>query len=192
MTETTSEWINAPLRHLFRDLVQGGTPSTSIASNWNGDIPWITGADFTSCGIGDIRRYVSIKGIQSSSTSVVETGALLVVTRTGVGKLAIAKQPIAISQDITGVYLDCSCADVNFFYFLLSIEIENLKKYNQGTSINGITRRDLERHVVRFPKNIAVQKKIARILQTIDRTIEKTGALIGKYRQIKTGLMHDL
>lgn len=36
------------------------------------------------------------------------------------------------------------------------------------------------------------QQKIARILQTIDRAIEKTEALIEKYQQIKAGLMHDL
>jgi len=36
------------------------------------------------------------------------------------------------------------------------------------------------------------QKKIAAILSSIDAAIEKTEALIAKYRQIKAGLMHDL
>ncbi|GGB52273.1 hypothetical protein GCM10011502_26800 [Oceanisphaera marina] len=36
------------------------------------------------------------------------------------------------------------------------------------------------------------QQKIARILQTIDLAIEKTEALLGKYQQIKAGLMQDL
>ena len=36
------------------------------------------------------------------------------------------------------------------------------------------------------------QKNIAAILTSIDRTIEKTEALIEKYQQIKAGLMHDL
>ncbi|TCB70267.1 restriction endonuclease subunit S [Acinetobacter sp. ANC 4216] len=36
------------------------------------------------------------------------------------------------------------------------------------------------------------QLKIAKILQTIDQSIERTKVLIKKYRQIKTGLMHDL
>ena len=36
------------------------------------------------------------------------------------------------------------------------------------------------------------QRKVARILQTIDQAIEKTEALIEKYQQIKAGLMHDL
>ena len=36
------------------------------------------------------------------------------------------------------------------------------------------------------------QRKIARILTTVDNLIEKTEALIAKYQSIKQGLMHDL
>jgi type I restriction enzyme S subunit len=39
---------------------------------------------------------------------------------------------------------------------------------------------------------LANQKKIAAILISLDKTIEKTEALIAKYQQIKAGLMHDL
>lgn len=36
------------------------------------------------------------------------------------------------------------------------------------------------------------QRRIAKILTTLDETIEQTEALIAKYQQIKAGLMHDL
>ena len=36
------------------------------------------------------------------------------------------------------------------------------------------------------------QRRIAEILSTLDEAIEETEALIAKYQQIKTGLMHDL
>lgn len=192
MSETSTQWTKVPLGQLFTKLVNGGTPSTTIPAYWHGTTPWVTGADFTSRGIGEIRRYVSGLGIRSSSTSVVEPGNLLVVTRTGVGKLAIAEEPIAISQDITGAYPDSNKADATFLYFLLLLELENLKKLNQGTSINGIIRSDFVRHQVFVPKNVKEQQKIAVILQTIDQAIEKTEALIEKYQQIKAGLMHDL
>lgn len=38
----------------------------------------------------------------------------------------------------------------------------------------------------------AQQRKIAKILVSLDGTIEKTEALIEKYQQVKAGLMHDL
>ena len=36
------------------------------------------------------------------------------------------------------------------------------------------------------------QRRIAEILETVDKAIEQTEALIAKYQQVKTGLMHDL
>ncbi|MBK1686848.1 restriction endonuclease subunit S [Rubrivivax gelatinosus] len=182
--------------HSFGDLcervVNGGTPSTDVPSYWGGKTPWVTGADFTTHGIGEIRRFVTDLGIRSSPASVVRAGNLLVVTRTGVGKLAIAPFDIAISQDVTGVYLDRTRADVGFAYHLLSRELEELKKLNQGTSINGIVRSDLEGHLVRIPGSLREQQRIAAILASLDTAIEATEGLIEKHKQIKAGLMHDL
>ena len=192
MTELAGGWSRSSFGALCVRIVNGGTPDTGNAAYWNGETPWITGADFTANGIGEFRRYVSDAGIRSSATSVVKQGNLLVVTRTGVGKLAIAPCDIAISQDITGIYIDAEKAETDFVFYLLSRELDELKKLNQGTSINGIVRSDLERHVVRLPVSKATQKKIATVFAGIDAAIEKTEALIRKYQQIKAGLMHDL
>lgn len=188
----TRDWCSSPFGSLCLRIVNGGTPETDVPGYWGGDTPWITGADFTARGIGEFRRYVSERGIRASATSVVKQGNLLVVTRTGVGKLAIAPCDIAISQDITGVYIDPQKAETEFVYYLLSRELEELKKLNQGTSINGIVRGDLEKHVVSIPRAPSVQKKLASIFRSIDTAIEKTEALIAKHQQIKAGLMRDL
>ena len=185
-------WHNLKFGELFERLVNGGTPATGSPRFWNGRTPWVTGADFTPGGIGEVRRFVSDAGIRSSATSVVKAGNIVVVTRTGVGKLAIAPFDLAISQDITGLYVDGSKADTAFVFYLLSRELAELKKLNQGTSINGIIRADLEKHPVRIPVSKTAQRKIAAILTSLDTAIEKTEALIEKHQQIKAGLMHDL
>lgn len=185
-------WQEKKFGELCLRIVNGGTPATDNPRFWGGLTPWVTGADFTPRGIGEIRRFVSESGIRASSTSVVRAGNLLVVTRTGVGKLAIAPFDIAISQDISGIYIDSDKADTTFVFHLLTQQLEELKKLNQGTSINGLIRGDLEKHLVRIPKSKAAQYKIATILSTIDTTIEQTEALIEKYQHIKAGLMHDL
>jgi type I restriction enzyme, S subunit len=188
----STEWQEQQFGQLCLRIVNGGTPATDNPRFWSGLTPWVTGADFTPRGIGEVRRFVSESGIRASSTSVVKAGNLLVVTRTGVGKLAIAPFDIAISQDISGVYIDSDKADTTFVFHLLTQQLEELKKLNQGTSINGIIRGDLEKHLVRIPKSKTAQKRIAAILSTIDTAIEQTEALIEKYQHIKAGLMHDL
>ena len=186
-----SVWPMVSFGKIARKLVNGGTPPTEVEAFWNGKTPWITGADFTPTGISEFRRFVSDAAIAQTSTNVIERGQLLLVTRTGVGKLAIAPCDIAISQDITGVYVDEERADTHFLFHRMRRGVEDLKKLNQGTSINGIIRSDLIAYPLELPP-LPTQRRIAEILSTVDEAIEQTEALIAKYQQIKAGLMHDL
>ena len=186
-----SEWPSVPFGRIAKKLVNGGTPPTEVSRFWSGQIPWITGADFTPAGIGEFRRFVSDEAIRETATNVIEAGQLLLVTRTGVGKLAIAPCDIAISQDITGVYVDEEQADTAFLLYRMRQGVEDLKKLNQGTSINGIIRSDLVCYPVKLPP-LPQQRRIAEILSALDEAIEQTEALIAKMQQVKAGLMHDL
>lgn len=189
--QPTPNYTQTTFGQITKKLVNGGTPSTEIAHFWNGKIPWITGADFTTNGISEFRRFVSETAIAQTATNLIDQGQLLLVTRTGVGKLAIAPCDIAISQDITGVYPDTEKVDVRFLYHRMRLGVEDLKKLNQGTSINGIIRSDLFAYPIQLPA-LPQQRRIAEILSTLDDAIAQTEALIAKHQQIKAGLMHDL
>ena len=51
---------------------------------------------------------------------------------------------------------------------------------------------NLRRTEICLPQDVREQRKIARILTTMDHLIEKTESLIAKYQAIKQGMMHDL
>jgi type I restriction enzyme S subunit len=186
-----SEWTLVKFGSIVAKLVNGGTPPTEVAKYWSGNTPWVTGADFTPSGLGEFRRFVSDEAVRETSTNVIAQNQLLLVTRTGVGKLAIAPCDVAISQDITGVYPNASLVDSLFLYHRMKVGVEELKKLNQGTSINGIVRGDLTAYPIKLPA-LPQQRRIAEILATVDDAIEATEALIAKQQQIKAGLMHDL
>lgn len=186
-----NNWRETTLGGLAAKLVNGGTPPTDAPSYWGGNIPWITGADFNEAGIGEFRRFVSSQAVAETATNVINKGELLIVTRTGVGKLAIAPCDIAISQDITGFYVDHRQTTPEFLYHRMRQGMQDLKKLNQGTSINGVVRSDLERYPVKLPP-LSQQRRIAEILGTVDEAIEQAEALIAKQQQVKAGLMHDL
>jgi len=59
------------------------------------------------------------------------------------------------------------------------------------TGLRNISLSHLAAHELRCPLP-PEQRKLARILTTLDKLIEKTEALIAKYHAIKQGLMHDL
>lgn len=64
-------------------------------------------------------------------------------------------------------------------------------KYAAGSTRYGLSNGAIAKISVNLP-SLCKQQKIATILTSIDTAIEKTEALIEKYQQIKSGLMHDL
>jgi len=72
---------------------------------------------------------------------------------------------------------------------------EVLKQFEQSST--GVTRytlskKDFEEVETILPISLTEQQKIAEILETVDETIEKTDAIIEKYKRIRQGLMQDL
>jgi type I restriction enzyme S subunit len=80
-----------------------------------------------------------------------------------------------------------------FLHYVLSSYFfeQQLYSLQSGSALKRITVRDINRLNVSFPP-VDKQRKIARILTTVDNLIEKTEALIAKYQALKQGMMHDL
>lgn len=182
------DWDARSVKSLAKKMLNGGTPDTKIEKYWDGDIPWITGADFADQKIARIRERITREAVEHSATNVVPKGAVLVVTRTGVGKLAIAPCDIAISQDITGIIPDTESAYSEYLFWALNLYAPQLKATHQGTSINGILRGDLEDFIIPTPP-LQEQKKIAEILSSADDAVEKADAVIAETIGLKTALV---
>lgn len=185
------DWEVVQLKDISKKFFNGGTPDTTNRDYWDGNIPWVTGADFENQQISQIRHYITNEGVDNSATNIILKGRLLVVTRNGVGKLAIAPFDIAISRDITGIILDQEKTLTNYLYWYLNYSKNRLKALIQRTSINGLLRADLESFVVSLPP-ISEQKKITDILSTVDDVIHKTTQIIEKIKELKSGLIQRL
>jgi len=86
-----------------------------------------------------------------------------------------------------------SLLDVKFLQYYLDSELtwwQIFRRAKQGTVTNLHLEEIREIEVPKVP--IPEQRKIARILSTVDAVIEKTEAAIAKYKAIKSGMMRDL
>lgn len=184
-------WEVKTLGEIGYKFLNGGTPSTQKEEYWQGEIPWITGADVVNQTISEIRRCITEEAVQNSATNVVEKGNLLIVTRTGVGKLAIAPFDLAISQDLTGVYVKSDLAIAEYLYRFFDYNADKLKNLNQGTSIAGITRETLTAMKVSLPP-LAEQSAIAQILADMDAEIAALVEKRDKTVALKQGMMQEL
>ena len=172
-------------------FLNGGTPSTAHPDYWNGTIPWITGADAEQRVTLTARKHVSEKGVRESSTNIVPKGNILLVTRTGVGKVSIAGVDVAISQDLTGVIPNRELVDANYLQRQLFRLGPALRRQAQGTIIQGIERQQVESLRVPLPL-VPEQRRIAAVLDTMDEAITRSEAVIAKFKQVRVGLLHDL
>ena len=170
-------------------VIGGGTPSTADSDYWDGDTPWITSADIEGVRQVNIRKHVTEKGIAESTTSKVPPKTLLVVTRVGLGKIAIAETSICFSQDLQGLIQNPKLIYPEFTLYLLSYELQILKFDGRGTTISGITKKQLKDLGFPLPpiaEQHRIVAKIEELFSELDKGIEnlKTArAQLNVYRQ---------
>jgi type I restriction enzyme S subunit len=79
-----------------------------------------------------------------------------------------------------------------FLKQFIEFYLPEIAKASHGSTMQHLTRKELERFGALFPTSKREQTKIAKVLSTADRAIEQTEALIAKQQRLKTGLMQDL
>ena len=183
-----NSWVITKIDDIYQ-VVGGGTPSTKNAEYWNGNIPWITSADISDDGKIDPRKKVTKKGVLKSATNIVPKGSLVVVTRVGLGKVAIAENQLCFSQDIQALLLDDGFIDIKYAYYFLKQAVQIFKYSSRGTTISGVTKkqlRDLHFLIPPFPEQKRISEKIEELLTKLDAGIDslkQVQILLKRYRQ---------
>lgn len=185
-----SDWKVEKLGSLGK-LNGGGTPSTSNLSFWSGNIPWISSSDLDESSIYEIKenRFITDEAIEKSATKLIPKNSILIVSRVGVGKVAINTKNICTSQDFTNLTLKED--NYHYFAYLIKLKINKLLEFNQGTSIKGFVKSDLEALLLPVPP-IPEQLKIASILSTWDVAIDNCKAIIEELKVRNKGLTQKL
>ncbi|MCL1996609.1 MAG: restriction endonuclease subunit S [Defluviitaleaceae bacterium] len=158
-------WELITIGEMF-DVIGGGTPPTTNDNYWGEGVPWISSADIDEFGNVTPRRKVTKLGLENSTTNVVPKGSVIVVTRVGLGKIATLNCDMCFSQDSQALIPLCS--DVIFSKFLhhyLYQIMQTLKLFGRGTTIQGITKKQLT-DVVLFLPPLAEQKRIVAAVET--------------------------
>jgi type I restriction enzyme S subunit len=160
------KWKSVRLGEIARAFISGGTPDTKTSEFWTGRIPWITGADVVDGKVNLGRRFISESAVQNSAANIVPKGSVLLVTRTGVGKIAIAQDDIAISQDLTGIVVKDGFVPTFVMWAILG-QIGSLISIQRGATIKGVLREDVARLPIPFT-GISEQRRIVELLEQAD------------------------
>jgi len=77
-------------------------------------------------------------------------------------------------------------------YIFYSLEHKNILSFIVGGTRSKLNQEELKTISIDYPNQNDEPSIIAKILSTVDKSIEQTEKLIAKYEKIKTGLMQDL
>jgi type I restriction enzyme S subunit len=156
------------------EFLNGGTPSKANVDYWDGEIPWITSAEINDGEVAPPRFKITQDAIDDSSTRLVPAGTLLLVIRTGVGKVGIAPYDLTFNQDINAILPDPKRLDKQYLRRFLDSQGDHFDKFSRGATVKGITREHLGRLAIPIPfpddprRSLAEQKRIAAILDKAD------------------------
>ena len=101
------------------------------------------------------------------------------------------EEKAALNQHLFKV-IEKEGVDRHFLKHFIEFYLPEIAKVSHGSTMQHITRKELDRFRAVFPCNKSEQIKIAEILSAVDQAIDQTEALIAKQQRIKTGLMQDL
>ena len=113
--------------------------------------------------------------------------SILVVTRVGVGKVAVNKVPLCTSQDFCNLY----AKNINSYYFAYLIQHLLIKKISQGSTIQGISSKEIKKIQLNYP-SLEEQNKIASFLNIIESKIKILESKINILKKYKEGLVNQV
>jgi len=124
------------------EILGGGTPKTSAAEYWDGDIPWFSVVDapeISNVWVINTEKKVTRAGVENSSARVLPVGTTIISARGTVGRIALVGVPMAMNQSCYGLR-GRTGARGYFTHFASSALVSSLQQRAHGSVFDTITR----------------------------------------------------
>jgi type I restriction enzyme S subunit len=185
------EWEERRLGDLA-EMGSGGTPSSSVAAYYDGDIPWVSISDMTDAGkvIVTTERNLSRAGYENSAAQMFPIGTVLYAMYASLGECSIAGISLCTSQAILGIRPKENLYGEFLYYFLVSLKtvVRSLGQHGTQANLNKGMVQDFRLRLPRLPEQTA----IAAVLSDMDAELRALEARRNKTRDLKQAMMQEL
>lgn len=169
------DWKAIPIKYNY-EIIAGATPSSNISEYWDGQINWITPADFKTEDIYVAKgnRRLTKLGYVSCSTTMIPSGNIIFSKRAPIGTVAINAEKVCTNQGCFGLIPKNKNINNKFYYYAISVYPEVFNLFGSGTTFREISAVAFGNIKLPFP-NINTQKSITVYL---DNKCERIDAII--------------
>jgi type I restriction enzyme S subunit len=167
----------------FTEMVQvlgGGTPKTSTAEFWGGNILFFTPKDAVGTYVLTTEKSLTEMGLFNCSSQLYPVNTVFVTARGTVGKLALAGCPMAMNQSCYALVGNEGYGQY-FVYHLAQNVVEKLKHKVSGAVFDAIVTRDFESEIVPMPtveETRSFEDKVAPIYEAILNNSNENARLV--------------
>jgi type I restriction enzyme S subunit len=169
------------------DVVGGGTPRTNDPTNYEGgDVPWITPADlsgYTEKYISHGARFITRRGLESSSAQLVPEGTVLFTSRAPIGYVAIARNSVATNQGFKSFVLREGVLP-EYVYWWLKGSKQLAEELASGTTFLELSGANAKK----IPIPIAPLDQQRRIVAEIEKQFSRLDEAVTNLKRVKANL----
>ncbi len=192
--EIPKEWEVKKIKYMFY-VVSGATPKSDNCDYWNGNIIWITPADYKTLDkyIKSGSRNISKLGLQSCSATLVPSGSIIFSKRAPIGAIAVAEIDLCTNQGC----LSCvprQGAHSIFYYYVMSIATEDFELKGTGTTFKEISATSFNDSLLPFPslsEQTAISDYLDKKCAEIDSIISEAKNCVEEYKQWKSAIIFE-
>lgn len=174
LANSSAEWTTLTLRECG-DWFSGGTPDTSNANYWHGDMPWISASSLHDFYISDSDRKITPLGAKNGTRVVPENSILFVVRGMSLKtefRVGITRRSVAFGQDCKAIIARPDI-DPLFLANAMRARAEEILGLvdEAGHGTGRLQTYALAQLAIHLPP-LTEQRAIAHVLRTIDDKIE--------------------
>lgn len=125
------------MSEVCKNICSGGTPLTSKAEYYDGNIPWLRTQEVDYCEIHSTLRNITQLGLDNSSAKMIPANCVIVAMYGATAaKVAINKIPLCTNQACCNLEIDEDKALVRYVYQWICKQYEVLKAMGEGSQHN--------------------------------------------------------
>jgi type I restriction enzyme S subunit len=169
---TKNNWQKMRISDVAK-IISGGTPKTSIAEYWGGNIGWLSVVDFNNDDrfVFDTEKTITQKGVDNSNTKFLEVGDVIISARGTVGALAQIGKKMCFNQSCFGLRGKKDVLENDYLFYWLRNFVQVLRAKSQGSVFETINLNTFDFTEITLPP-LPTQTAIARTLSLLDDKIE--------------------
>jgi type I restriction enzyme S subunit len=175
------------------EVIGGGTPSTTIAEYWDGDIVWLTPTEITSQDgkvVSDSIRKITDMGFKNSGAQMLPRDSVILTSRASVGYVALAGRELCTNQGFQSLIPKQSVL-AKFLMFWIQQNRPEFESRSAGSTFKEISKSNVKSIKLQLP-SLPEQKRIVDLISSVDSYIEALQQQLETAKRLRNAVLHEL